>query len=116
MNTKHTPGPWFANDTTDPQYIDITTDPDGCDASIAHVFWKNAEFPEFGGTGEANAQLIARAWLIPELLDSLSGYERMANKIISGEKTPQDFDSLKSALQFEAPATRAIIAKAEEVR
>ena len=55
---KHTPTPWFASDTADPTYIDITTDPDGCDASIAHVFWKDGEFPEFGGTGHANAHLI----------------------------------------------------------
>ena len=104
-NMKHTPAPWIVKYTRTSKVN-------------SHVILEQSNHHEITSVkrqcdeeeSEANARLIAAA---PELLEALEAYERMANKIIDGEKTAADFETLKTALTCYAPVTRAAIAKAK---
>jgi hypothetical protein len=66
IKPKHTPGPWKVINIA-PNGFRVGTDKrDGHDTCVVQSVFK-----------EANAQLIAKAWLIPELVEALEGMVKL---------------------------------------
>lgn len=85
METKHTPGPWFAEKAIgDFYYITDRSLPGGIPVATT---WRGRRGPAFGRVPqEANARLIAAA---PDLLEALiSAAASLAEQIEEREKAP----------------------------
>ena len=103
MSAQHTPGPWLWEYTGDRKRIAIgkglVEGPDGYD--VAEVYSDDCGHDE----AEANARLIAQAWLIPEMVEAL----RKAERFLAGFEG--DTETLDDPIDGDLAEIRAILAR-----
>ena len=105
--TQHTPGPWTATIGTRGAHINIGNDHN-------HPLSFGFTFDEYNGSeqaeGQANARLIAKAWLLPELLEACERALPWIGKLIAEgvhQQAVMPGDAVRTMQMLEAAIAKA---------